>query len=83
MNCKAKLLCAIFAALLVVPIFGCGGGFERDLFPLADRMSANQLFKRAFLRKRFSEASAASAGKPGCVSVRKRIHAKFVKYAKF
>ena len=26
MNCKAKLLCAIFAALLVVPIFGCGGG---------------------------------------------------------
>ena len=46
---------------------------ESCVFLLRAKTPANQLFKRAFLRKRFSEASAASAGEPGCVSPRKNL----------
>ena len=41
-------------------VFGCEGGSQQGVFLFADSMSANQLFERAFLRKRFLEASAAS-----------------------
>ena len=40
-------------------IFGFVGGFQRDLFPSADSMSANPQVGRAILRKKFLEASAA------------------------
>ena len=46
-------------------------------------MSANQLFKRAFLRKRFSDASAAKRRRAGVRKPPEKPHAKFAKYAKF